>query len=158
MSFLGESGAFSQRSANSFLAGTPLTPADFDPRLHGRRMAWEPRAHLVAGRSPLIRCTGTSRHAMQNTEGSAWIAYNRDTRLNLHEARHPYWVSKAPGTGFTTQERWNLSPSQPAHKTPFAPPGRAGWDASFTVAHVLDRNPVFRGNRRLPASRPKFER
>ena len=86
-------------------------------------MGWEPRAHLIAGRSTLVRCTGTSRHAVQSIEGTAWTAYNREHRLNLHEARHPYWVAKAPGTGFTTQERWNLSPTQPAHTRTFSPWG-----------------------------------
>ena len=122
-------------SYNSF-RGTPITPEELDPRLHSRRMTWEPRAHLVDGRSRLIRATGTLKFSTQNIEGTSWVAYDRAHRLNLHEARHPYWVTKAPGTGFATVERWNLTPSQPVQKRPYSPPGRPGWNEHFTVAHV----------------------
>jgi len=155
--FHNESLALSVRTSASHFSygGTPLTAEDYDPYLHSRRIAWEPRSHIVSAGSSLVRCTGSTPHAWTHSEGSAWASYPRQNILNLHVARHPFWVAKAPGTGVTTQERWNLALTPPTRK---ATMGRVPWDSSFIAAHVLDGNPVLRGSRRLSPSRPKHER
>lgn len=92
-------------------------------------------------------------YGKQDPHGSAWHRYSRQDSLNMNLERHPVWVTKAPGTYDSTAERWNLPHEYKAARQPFACRPSTTWDSRHTVAHVLDRNPVVNGNRRLSPAR-----
>lgn len=124
----------------------------FDPSYqHMKRSGWYPRNQVIDGH-----------HQSDVFQGSVWNLYNRSDRLNLHEGRRPHWVAKAPGTSNSTVERWNLQELSEVkmrqHISSRQPFSSRQWDQRFVFAHVLDRNPTIRGDRRLFPSRPFSER
>ncbi|KAL3928319.1 MAG: hypothetical protein SGPRY_002436 [Prymnesium sp.] len=114
------------------LGGSVFTEEESDPYLFSRRVAWEPRLHIIPRPSGQMRAASTAPHSNASLDGSAWQMYTRENRLNLHLLEHPYWVNKSPGIGFSSRERFNAFSTTSPRMTPRRP----AWDHSFVVAHV----------------------